>query len=329
MSEYCATESLIPTWMTIGFVCISLLIIASVSIYSMRILKQRLNSSTNNSNHWSALSISKKIQLWLSDVWSRKAVYLPLVSHFSDTATDCAAVVEFYQIARTYGTCNGLDIWHLFALSILSMILYRIVSAFVIWKLETDNPSTRTRRVCMQFIDIELFEILYISHWLGIKAKSSPQRLISTLEAVFEASPQSVVQIMYLITTRNYSPIIIVSSVLSLVNVTLTIISDDKKFLEISFASPFKNNERDFLDNITKDAGRYKFGKFVCLYLFRICDIPSQVLLYIFVWYYVGGYVLTALVLVDACIAVLCYLKTHNTDALMSVIALPFSFGPD
>eukprot|EP01083_Nonionella_stella_P071219 191185_1 len=318
MSDSCSTDSLLPTWVTIGFICASLVILVFVAIHSVKILKRRLSST------WSSLSTKKKFKLWASDVWSRKAVYLPLVAHFSDTATDFAAIIEFYNIAHTYRECDGLNMWYLFGLSIVCMALYRLISALTIWRI-----THSAYRVLLQLLDLELFEVLYISHWLGLKAKSSPQRLISTLEAVFEASPQTVIQIIYLIKTRNFSPIIIISTVLSLISLSMTIISDDKKFLEIQFANPCRKNKRDWSNNLTKEAGCYKFGKFVMLHLFRVFNIVSQILFYIFVWYYINGYVVCGVLVLDVGVAVFCYIKTKNTDALMSIVALPFSFGPD
>ena len=41
-----------------------------------------------------------KLKLIGNEVWDRKGTYMPIVTHLSDTASDFAAVIEFYIVAR-------------------------------------------------------------------------------------------------------------------------------------------------------------------------------------------------------------------------------------
>eukprot|EP01084_Bolivina_argentea_P250757 420300_1 len=243
------------------------------------------------------------LKSWFADIWGRKAVYVPLILHLMDTSTDFAAIVEFYQIGTNSSPqdCGDLNIWWLFLLSIAAMFAYRSISSYTIWRI-TDGDW---KRVAMQFIDIELFEVLYISHRLKLKNESSPQRLLSVLEAIFEAAPQSMIQMIYLLKTGNLSGVVFVSSILSFIFLTMTICNDDKKFL---------NEFSRLIELIT-------------LYLFRICDIPASILTYVFIWYYTSGYILTIVAFIDMIVAIICFKITNSTDALQSVIATPFSFG--
>eukprot|EP01084_Bolivina_argentea_P255712 430218_1 len=205
---------------------------------------------TNESEWDKAQGCLGKLKLCAKDVWGRKSVYLPLISHLSDTATDFASVVEFGIVAANSNPIDcGINVWYLFALSIICMVVYRIISSFKIWQI-----TKSWYRVILQFLDIELYHILYISHFMSLKGTSSPQRLLSVLEAVFEAAPQSVIQLVYLMFTKNLSPIIIISSVFSFINLTLSLISDDRKALGIEFGDR---------------------AAFILIYMFRILDVPS------------------------------------------------------
>eukprot|EP01084_Bolivina_argentea_P007956 14893_1 len=242
MSDVCITDSWLPTWVTIVFIMCTFLMLMITSIYSFKSLKGHSSLSRQSSSSrratiittqtattsWDELTCSSKLYLWINDVWKRKSVYIPITTHVSDTATDFAAVVEFYQIASTSTPAEcGINVWFLFSLSVFALIFYRVISASAIWQITQSE-----KRVFFQLLDIELYPILYLSHRMNLTNKSSPQRLISVLEAVFEAAPQSMIQMVYLLSTGNFSGIIFASSVLSFLNVSFSIIGDDKQFLE-------------------------------------------------------------------------------------------------
>eukprot|EP01083_Nonionella_stella_P067371 178166_1 len=329
--------------------CAFLMLLAT-SLYCVRLLKrnspkrtvakaptsEKESAQNTQTTDWESASCGQKFKLWASDVWSRKGIYLAVISHLSDTATDFAAVVEFHYIAKAWTPqeCNDLNVPYIFALSITAMALYRIVSSVMVWRV------TRSfKRVLLQFIDIELFQIVYISHRLGLKSKSSPQRMISALESVLEAAPQAALQLIYLIKTRNLSTIILVSSIVSLLNLTSSVIGDDKTFLKIKFRNPFsdKTYEQKYgtynhssvepINRIEERSMMYGFLQFVILNVFRFLDIPSQILLYVFMWYYVSGMAVFIVVVIDIVIVLLCYALTTNIDAVLGIVAVPFTFG--
>ena len=80
---------------------------------------------------------------------------------------------------------TGLNMWSLFTVSVLCMVLYRAVSSWSIW-----NITGSMKRVLLQLVDVELFNVLRIAHRFEIKGSSAPHRLISNLEASLEAAPQ-------------------------------------------------------------------------------------------------------------------------------------------
>eukprot|EP01084_Bolivina_argentea_P015073 28192_1 len=334
----CSKPSIVPFWITIGFLSAAFSALIATCIYSISISKRSFSSnepheSKESSTHvnvkehkespikayslgyesvnvsqddtWESLSCIDKFIVILSDVIGRKSVYVPLVLHLSDTASDFAAVAEFYIVAHstTPEQCGGLNVWWLFLLSIICMLTYRVISSFTIYRI-TKSVS----RVLLQFIDIELYHILYISHIMHLNGTSSPQRLISMLEAVFEAAPQSLIQIIYLMKSGGgTSNVVLLSVIFSCFNLTLAIIGDDANLLEIKL--------------------KKHTGKFVLLYLYRLFDIPTKILGFAFLWYFVSGFVCFLVLIIDGIVAWYLFDKTKNTDALIGIVAVPFSFG--
>eukprot|EP01083_Nonionella_stella_P246596 855939_1 len=265
-----------------------------ISIQHLKIAKK---------NEWNDASFCGKMKLCARDIWGRKSVYLPLVSHLADTVTDFASVVEFGIVAATYDQKQcGVNVWYLFALSIGSMVLYRSISAYKMYHI-----TKSWKRTVMQALDIELYHVLFFSHKWGLSGSSSPQRLISILESVFEAAPQSVIQLVYLLATKNKSPMVITSTVLSFINLTLSICGDDAKMLSVQFGDI----------------------KWMLLYIFRILDVPSKLLFYVFGWVFVSGYLAFGMVLLDTLIGIGIYMITNYTDALLAVVATPLTFGSE
>ena len=95
---------------------------------------------------------------------------------------------------------------NMFAASIFFWALNRLYSAYKIWELtslkgiefkgekakEMREKAERKRkqRVIWTLCDVEIFEIVYLSHTLGITGKSAPQRLFDLITAVIEAGPE-------------------------------------------------------------------------------------------------------------------------------------------
>ena len=120
---------------------------------------------------------------------------------------------------------DGIDPRIVFGASVLTMFLYRIVATCKIWQITRKGgdgevvvedgkvesvprrgtwpcwegyPGARWR-VFWQFWDFELFHIAYLSHRIGLKGSSAPQRMLSVLEAALEAAPQVFVDDVFMI----------------------------------------------------------------------------------------------------------------------------------
>eukprot|EP01083_Nonionella_stella_P017272 48288_1 len=309
-STTCSTESLIPSWIIMGVGSIMLLCLVATSVYSYKLKSSQIG--------WKDRTCISKMKSWAMDIWGRKSCYLPIITHLADTTTDFAAVAEFYILARdaTPQQCDpeALNIWYIFGLSLSCMVVYRVISSYVIYGL-----TKSWLRVFTQLLDIELFRVLYVSHKYQLSRKSSPQRLIGLLEAVFEAAPQTLLQIIFLMKTDGVNTIILLSVTLSLLNLTSSVISDDKMLQ--GFTVDFFGDALDWCQ---------KVRRLPWLYLFRVCDVPSHLLCLCLLWVFVHGYALTIVICIDCIVVLILYRKTNKcTDAMMGLVALPLSYGKE
>eukprot|EP01084_Bolivina_argentea_P215366 365619_1 len=192
MQSGCSAPSIITRNVTIGYAITYSLLLVIVSVYSFRLLK-KYNSKFIES------STIKKFKVWVMDVWKRRKCYIPIIAHIFDQGTDITVAIQFYILAQTkhdngnWTECNGLNVWYLFILTILSMIIYRIISAYLIYQNTTSKQ--RVFRVISQLFDLELFRALYINYLCDKNTPCDPQRWISALEAALESSPQALIQL--------------------------------------------------------------------------------------------------------------------------------------
>ena len=86
---------------------------------------------------------------------------------------------------------------NIFYLSVASLVAYRVISAIKMWQISNlgVGTGTRVRRAVFQLFDLELYEILYLSHTMGLAGSSAPQRLLQILECIFESCPQVMVSV--------------------------------------------------------------------------------------------------------------------------------------
>ena len=115
------------------------------------------------------------------------------------------------------------------------------------------------------------------------------------------SAKQALFQLVYLLHVgSNGSDIILFSPLLSFVNLTASICSDDAKLFGIGFST--KN----------KWSGDSTRTEFLALYAFRTLEIPSKLLLYALLWYCVSGSACAAVVLVDLMVAVALFWNTKQ-----------------
>ena len=177
----CATSSFITKNVTIAYASIYGLLLLAVSIYSFCFLMQY--SSKFQSASW-----SKKLKMWIIDSWMRKNCYIPILTHLFDQITDVSVAMQFLDLALTksandWEDCNGLNMWYLFGITVASMLIYRVISSFLIYR-----SSGSVKRLLFQLADVELYRALYINYLCNNTSPCQPQRWITAMEATLESS---------------------------------------------------------------------------------------------------------------------------------------------
>ena len=124
---------------------------------------------------------------------------------------------------------------------------------------------------------------------------------------------QAVLQITYLMATGSTSPLVISSTILSLVTLTLTVAGDDISSLKWSLTDKEKREGDDKEDAAEEEEEFVLWKRFIILYLWRILDIVSKLAMYaLFYSTHGGGMVAFILLVVNASIGVFVYLLIKN-----------------
>eukprot|EP01084_Bolivina_argentea_P227147 383651_1 len=225
-SNVCISESIISRNVIIVYACIYGWFFMAVSIYSFKTL--------NDDPEFSRKSYFKQFKRWIFDLKKRKSCYIPIIAHLFDQMTDISVAIQFYEIAtdetksaNDWAACNGLNIWYLFNLTIISLVVYRLITGYLIY-IYTNKSFTR---LISQILDVELFRALYINYLCGKTEPCNPQRWITAMEAALESTPQSLIQLIYLVRTGAFdvtNVLIIISLTSSLWSIVSKLIADDK-----------------------------------------------------------------------------------------------------
>ena len=129
---------------------------------------------------------------------------MPCVYHILDTVTDIGTAIEIYQTAKNEECSQLKNGMTLFGLSVVSMIMYRLISGYQVYKLCGNNCW----RFITQFIDLDLLYCVALNAKYRITEPSNPQKMIQSSEALFEAVPQSIIALYYLIITKSFNPLL-------------------------------------------------------------------------------------------------------------------------
>eukprot|EP01084_Bolivina_argentea_P148558 259681_1 len=306
MADSCSTSSAVSIYISITVASIYVLVLLSVSIYSYNFLLEF-------DEKFQTSPLLKKCKSWFKDVYKRRRCYLPIITHLADQVTDIAVIVQFGELAlsTTPSDCGGLNMYYLFGLSILVLLIYRVVSSVLIY-LSTKMFS----RLIIQFLDMELFRALYINYLCDKGEPCSPQRWITSLEAVFESSPQALIQTIFLIKTKSFSgsPVIVISLCFSLLTIISKIISDDR-IISVVGARYISFNKRFCSCSCIS-------WLYLIRYLWRIFDVSTRIFIASLIWLGLGGYYLFISLIIETVILLVICVCSKRSEFLFSVVTI-------
>eukprot|EP01083_Nonionella_stella_P148545 470394_1 len=204
---------------------LSLIILGIVCVYGWKRLKDKERTDAEKMHG------VKKFTSWISLVWRMKSIYLSALVHIYDVCTDVGIMVQWMGLAieetrnKKANNVRGLDMMALVIASFVAFFLYRFVSAGFVYEF-----TGKWQRACIQFLDLEIYNAIYITHNLGREEAGNLQRWLQKFEAIFESAPQSLFQIVYIIKTGDHGWLIMSSIALSFFSVAARFTSDDRIF---------------------------------------------------------------------------------------------------
>eukprot|EP01084_Bolivina_argentea_P146545 256560_1 len=218
-------------------------------------------------------------------VWKKKSIYLALISHIADTSSDIGVIIEFNELRQSKLNDSAAKINYevLFYLSVFIIIFYRIISSILFYIF-----SRRMKDALLQFLDVKLFDIVYISWKNKYVEICSVQRYIHLIEAIFESAPQLLITTYILIASNDSNAIIWISTVFSMMSIANRNIAEDTKwFKSSSHAQELEFSHKTFGCNWTRCCC-CNF-RFIIRRFWRYVDVITHVLLIAFVWKNAGG----------------------------------------
>eukprot|EP01084_Bolivina_argentea_P154087 268636_1 len=264
------------------------------------------------------------IKEWFSLIREKKKIYLSLVPHIFDQATDIGVIYQYYALwkdtEKDTKEINAVNPKNFFYASIFVIILHRIISSIAIY-----NLTRKWKDFILQTFDLMLVKAIWVNYKLRKHDKANPQRFLEILEATFESGPQLLISSAYILkTTANDSgtitPLMIISVLSSLWSITSRVATDDK--------SLFVRMSNDRYRNAWTESG-FTYKDCPCLhwqYVFRIIiwrflEITNRVFLCILVWINMGGFSLCIILGFEVlwCLVVSIWTVSQSVNIKMNV----------
>ena len=252
------------------------------------------------------IKISNPVIQWLLLTWNKKRLYLCIIPHLFDQATDIAVIIEYYQLRNDINISNKIDTIYLFWGSIIIIIVSRIISAIAVSKM-THN--------CCDFIlgilDLTMFKAIYVGYILDRKSPTNIQRYIGLLEATLESFPQLILSTLYVTTTVAYetesiSVLIIISLLSSLYALTARVASDDKHIYNTNWKGIRCNLCTFPCINL----------RYILRVLMRFMEISSRLILYVLLWVNLGGFYTSIILGIELIYLVCIVFRSGSIEAL-------------
>ena len=270
--------SLIVTWsyfsvyVTIFFI---VSIICGISVRKEYKAQNSIQSTTqSNVKKWSKKKIVKE---WAKSVWKKKKIYLQLIPHLFDQATDFGVILEYWRLRGQEEELN-IETLNLFIVSIFVIITHRIISSLAVYQL-TKNKLY----ILYQLFDLLMIQCIWTNYQLDTDEPSNSQRYLQVLEAIFESAPQILISTAFLIKaqTESINALVIISLITSFWTLSGRVASDDKQM--------FKEDWKGIEFGKCHGCCPFNYLWFVRVVIWRFLEISSRIVLLCIVWINLGG----------------------------------------
>eukprot|EP01084_Bolivina_argentea_P168367 291996_1 len=268
---------------SIAYFSIYGLAILIASIYCFIKVRQGIKSKQINNT-----KCYHNITAWWRSLSKHKSIYIALIPHLFDQATDCGLIIEWYFFWK-YDNVPDVDMGMLVVSSIGIIILHRIISGYAVYIL-TRKPI----HVIIQLFELMIIKAIYVNYRVQSSKPSNPQRYLQLLESIFESGPQLLLSTGYAVKTRSVSLLLLLSLVSSLWNITNTISSDDKQILPDDCQTLHIRLDAKATLGITWnwDYLLHSFG-------YRFLEITCRIFILVMIWVNFGGLAMFIIIIIE------------------------------
>eukprot|EP01084_Bolivina_argentea_P248531 415750_1 len=173
------------------------------------------------------------VKLWTRSVWKKKSIYMSIVPHLFDQATDIGVLLQYYDIMRKQQNTDdkpNFQAQYWFFGSIAVITLHKIISCISVYLLTKSWID-----VLYQFVDVLMVKAVYANYKLNVDEPSNGQRYLQILEGTFESGPQILIGLTFILKSDYSDALVLVSLIASLWTLTSRIAADDKSILNYNW----------------------------------------------------------------------------------------------
>eukprot|EP01084_Bolivina_argentea_P265811 450687_1 len=242
---------------------------------------------------------------WGKSVWQKNQIYIALIPHIMDQATDLGVILEYYRKWQQYDHVTNHKVvnpmWLLF-ISIFIVLFQRIISTATMYLMTYSITDA-----ALQFVDLLMVKAIWVNYSCGLNEPGNPQRFIALLEGVFESFPQAILSMGYILKSnlegQSVSAIVVFSTVFSIWSLSSKVASDDKLI--------FKEDNRPH---------------YCCIAAFwRLPEIFSRVCFCVFIWILAGGIALIIILSVELLVLFYISISAKTLETMKNIMYLSWA----
>eukprot|EP01084_Bolivina_argentea_P031597 58482_1 len=256
------------------------------------------NQSDENNHKPCTKRFVKFVKYWIQSLWVKKSVYISIIPHLFDQATDFGVIYTYYVILQnpdSYPTeNNNVNMEALFLSSVFIIVLHKIISCAAIFAL-----TRKCGDLFLQLLDLMMVKAIYLNYKYNLNEPGNAQRFLQILEATFESAPQIVLSMTFILKTQSGDTLIYISLISSIWTLVSRVKNDDKTLMKDTWKT------LDFKYNACPPVNwRYLFR----VILWRFLEITTRVFLICLMWIGLGGFAVIIIMLFElVCALILCF----------------------
>jgi len=237
----------------------------------------------------------RKLGQFVVDMFHKRNLYLFILLHIWNQATDLGVMLEILFLSMTDCTLGTLLLYRMFMLCLSAMVFYRIMSA-----VSSIYATQRVWHFFSQLVDLLLIDTLSLDYVFERTSLSTVQQKLIYMACAVQSFPILLIATSTMALTQGFTehPVMVASALLAFALSTLIFVVNDR-ILYNPNAQQFKRSDELFLLQVSCEGKEVATGyccycerfrlEFVYRALFRSFDFQLRVFLLGYVWVAIGG----------------------------------------